>query len=226
MDHPQASAAVLTSGGLDSAILLAEASRLPGTLWPIYVRTGLAWEAVELDHLRRFLATIDGSALQPLTILDMPVGDLYGNHWSITGQDVPDESSADEAVYLPGRNVLLLAKAMLWCHLHQVERLALGILSANPFPDATPGFFADFEQAVNRAVDGRVEINRPFAGRSKSEVMRLGEGLPLELTFSCIRPLAGRHCGRCNKCGERRRAFASVHRPDPTEYFSEGPCTA
>ena len=34
--------------------------------------------------------------------------------------------------------------------------------------------------------------------------MALGRGLPLELTFSCIAPVAGQHCGRCNKCAERR----------------------
>ena len=37
--------------------------------------------------------------------------------------------------------------------------------------------------------------------------MALGRGLPLELTFSCISPLRGLHCGHCNKCAERQAAF-------------------
>jgi 7-cyano-7-deazaguanine synthase len=125
----------------------------------------------------------------------------------------------DEAVYLPGRNVLLLAKAILWCHLHDVPAVALGSLESNPFPDATPRFFSAYEKVVNQGVNGHVAIRRPFARLSKAAVMARGRGLPLELTFSCMRPVAGGHCGSCNKCGERRRAFAAVDMKDPTNYY-------
>jgi 7-cyano-7-deazaguanine synthase len=173
---------------------------------------------VELHHLERFLAAVRGGTFQPLQILDLPVADLYGNHWSITSDDVPGSDSSDEAVYLPGRNVLLLTKAMLWCHLRAIPAVALGSLQSNPFPDATPAFFTAYERAVNQAVGGAVEVCRPYAGLSKTEVMLRGRGLPLELTFSCLRPIAGRHCGRCNKCNERRQAFANGGMEDRTEY--------
>ena len=39
--------------------------------------------------------------------------------------------------------------------------------------------------------------------------MELGRDMPLELTFSCIDPRDGLHCGRCNKCAERQEAFRS-----------------
>jgi 7-cyano-7-deazaguanine synthase len=210
--------AVLVSGGLDSAILLAESLRRHATIHPLYVRHGLHWETVELRHLRRFLEAIQAPAP---CVLDMPVADLYQAHWSITGRDVPDGDSADEAVFLPGRNVLLLAKAMLWCHVRGVPALALAPLVSNPFPDATPEFFATFQDVVNRAVGGTVRVLRPYAGLHKVEVMRCGQGLPLELTFSCIWPVEGMHCGRCNKCAERRRAFAEAGMEDKTEYLCE-----
>ncbi|HEY5599987.1 MAG TPA: 7-cyano-7-deazaguanine synthase, partial [Candidatus Manganitrophaceae bacterium] len=47
-----------------------------------------------------------------------------------------------------------------------------------------------------------------------------GRGLPLELTFSCIAPKGRLHCGRCNKCAERIRAFRSSGFSDPTRYGS------
>jgi 7-cyano-7-deazaguanine synthase len=221
----QQAVAVLVSGGLDSAILLVELLQRHELVYPLYIRTGLHWENVEREHLERFLHAVTEAGLRPLQVLDMPVRDLYHDHWSITGRDVPDGQTPDEAVYLPGRNVLLLAKGMLWCHLHGVPKVALGVLGSNPFPDATPQFFTAYQDAVNQAVQGRVEIVLPFAGKSKREVMALGAGLPLGLTFSCIRPLHGRHCGRCNKCAERRRAFADAALPDPTEYQPEGSCT-
>ena len=117
--------AVLISGGLDSAILLGEALRQRSAVHPLYVRTGLYWEEVELRHLRRFLEAVARPTLQPLQILSLPVADLYGRHWSITGQAIPDAASPDEAVFLPGRNILLLAKAMLWCQLHGIPAVAL-----------------------------------------------------------------------------------------------------
>ena len=193
---------------------------------PLYVRCGLYWEAVELTHLQRFLVALSSPKLRPLHILEMPVGDLYADHWSLSGDDVPGADTSDEAVFLPGRNVLLLSKAMLWCHLHDVGELALAPLASNPFPDATPTFFADFAAVVNRAVGGCVKVVQPYLHLHKSDVMRRGVGFPLELTFSCIHPIQDRHCGLCNKCAERRHAFIDVGLPDRTPYHQEKPCTA
>jgi len=220
------SAAVLVSGGLDSAVLLAEMAAGRSAVFPLYIQAGLPWEATELKYLRRFLKAVAKPAIQPLQILAMPVTDLYGNHWSMTGQDVPDASSPDEAVFLPGRNVLLLAMAMLWCHLHDVHAVALAVLSANPFPDATSTFFAAYAAAVNQAVRGAVQVLRPFADLKKIDVLHRGRGLPLQLTFSCIQPRGFKHCGRCNKCGERQRAFRDATLLDPTEYGREDACIA
>ncbi len=215
------SLAVLVSGGLDSAILLAESREHYADVWPLYVRFGLFWETVELHHLRCFLDAIPAPALRPLTVLDMPVADLYEKHWSLTGVDVPAAGTPDDAVFLPGRNVLLLAKAMLWCHLHGVAALALAPLESNPFPDATPAFFADYERLVNQAIAGSVRVLQPYRGLHKEAVLHRGRHLPLQWTFSCMRPHDGRHCGVCNKCAERQDAFARAGCPDPTVYHRE-----
>jgi 7-cyano-7-deazaguanine synthase len=207
--------AVLASGGLDSAVLLGELVRQGRQVQPIYIRSGLHWEAPELDYLRRFLKAIAAPNLQSLVVLDMPVGDLYGDHWAMTGQGIPDADSPDAAVYLPGRNLLLLLKAMLWCHLHEVPTLALGVLKGNPFPDSTEAFFKSFASGVNQGVNGQVRIERTFAGLNKREVLELGRNLPLEWTLSCMQPIAGRHCGACNKCAERAKAFAEAGMRDP-----------
>ena len=226
MADPARPVAVLVSGGLDSAILLAEACRCHPAVYPLYVRFGLAWEEVELAHLRRFVEAIACPALAAPTVLDMPVRDLYGDHWSITGEGVPAAGTPDEAVFLPGRNVLLLAKALLWCHLHGAEAVALAPLEHNPFPDATPAFFGAFEAVVNQAVVGRVRICFPYRGLNKVDVLRRGQGLPLQWTFSCVCPVAGLHCGSCNKCGERQQGFAEAGLSDPTPYHGRLSCSA
>jgi 7-cyano-7-deazaguanine synthase len=213
--------AVLISGGLDSAILLGEALRSHEAVYPLYTRCGLFYEADELAHLHRYLDALRCPALQPLHILHMPVADLYGEHWSLTGKNVPARDTPDEAVFMPGRNVLLLVKAVLWCHLNGVNAIALAALQSNPFPDATPAFFAGLQDVMNSAVGGTVEILRPYAGLHKVDVMRRGAGLPLGHSFSCISPRDGRHCGECNKCAERQLAFASAGMDDPTIYFKK-----
>lgn len=223
---PAAPLAVLVSGGLDSAVLTAEAARQHPAVHPLYVRFGLTWEEAELAHLRRFLAAVAGPTLRPLTVLQQPVGDLYGQHWSLTGEDVPGADSPDEAVFLPGRNVLLLAKALLWCHLRQVPAVAMAPLGSNPFPDATPAFFRGYQDVVNQAVGGRVRVVLPYATLHKTDVLRRAAGMPLGWTFSCIQPRGGRHCGACNKCAERQKGFRDAALADPTDYERRPSCSA
>jgi len=210
--------AVLASGGLDSAILVAHLAGEGRQVTPVYVRFGLAWEDVEARHLERFLTSLPSPHVEPLILLDLPVADIYGAHWSVTGRDVPDDGSPDEAVYLPGRNLLLLAKSSVWCALNGIPTIALGTLAANPFPDADREFFAGFSALAGRALDRQLEVVTPFAGRAKHEVIELGRDLALDLTFSCIAPRSERHCGRCNKCAERRLAFRELGIADATEY--------
>jgi len=215
---PPGPLAVLVSGGLDSAILTAEAVRYYPAVYPLYIRTGLLWEPAEQAHLNQFLTAICAPTLRPLQVLDQPVADLYGNHWSMTGENVPAAGTPDEDVFLPGRNVLLLAKTLLWCHLNGVAELAMAPLAMNPFPDATPEFFAAYTAAVNRSVGGRVRVIRPYAHLHKTEVLHRGKHLPLQFTFSCIRPVGTQHCGRCSKCHERQQGFREAALVDPTSY--------
>jgi 7-cyano-7-deazaguanine synthase len=218
--------AVLASGGADSAILVGESAGLHPAVHPIYVRFGLVWEDVELAFLRRFLAALPSPALRPLVVLDLPVADLYGEHWSLTGVGVPAAGSPDEDVFLPGRNSLLLVKAILWCHLHDVPAVATGSLLCNPFPDGTLSFYRHFAAAVNEGVEGDVKVVAPYRGLTKTEVLLRGRGMPLEWTFSCLRPVEGRHCGTCNKCHERQAGFRDAGMADPTAYERSVPCSA
>ena len=203
---------VLASGGLDSCVLMAHLLRQGHAVRPFYVRCGLVWEREELAALRAFLRAIAAPGLEELVVLDLPLGDLYGGHWSLDGRGSPDAQSPDDAVYLPGRNALLTIKPAVWCAMHGVGQLALALLAGNPFADATDEFFSVLEATLERATGSPIRILRPFAQLEKRDVVQLGRGLPLELTFSCIVPSDGLPCGRCNKCAERQHAFRSARR--------------
>lgn len=216
---------LMLSGGLDSAILLAWLHERGEQVQPFYVSTGCIWESEERLALTRFLDAFGNSAVAPLVVFDMPVAELYGPHWSITGRDVPDETTPDEAVSLPGRNPLLLLKPLLWCGQRGIDRLAMATLAANPFPDATPEFFQQFGQALAATMDSTVKIVCPFAHKNKSELLSLASSLPLHLTFSCLAPNNGLHCGVCNKCAERRSVLQPLPTGDPTVYATVGAVT-
>jgi 7-cyano-7-deazaguanine synthase len=213
---------ILASGGLDSSILIGHLLREGRRVQPFYIRTGLVWQAEELSALERFLAAIAANDLAKLILLDLPLADLYDGHWSLTGRDIPAADSPDEAVYLPGRNALLIVKAAVWCQLHGIGELAMAPLGTSPFDDASAEFIRDFQAAINRGGQKQIRLSRPFGEMNKREVMALGRGLPLELTFSCISPLRGLHCGRCNKCAERQAAFRNAGMDDRTIYATTG----
>jgi 7-cyano-7-deazaguanine synthase len=213
------STAVLLSAGLDSAVLAAWEARA-ARVHPIYVSAGLAWEDEELGALDRLLATSPFAGMAPLARLSFTVRDLYpATHWALRGEP-PAFDTPDEDVYLTGRNVILLTKAAIHCAQHGIDRIAIGPLAGNPFPDATPDFFAAMARALSLGLAHPLAIAAPFADKEKSDVIRLGLelGVPLELTLSCMNPRDGVHCGECSKCRERRDAFNEVGVDDPTRY--------
>ncbi len=220
MTEPDEHVAVLVSGGLDSAVLCIDLLRDFHRVTPLFVRSGLRWESVELESLRRFLDAVNSAALDPLVVLDEPIADVYGPHWSTTGNNVPGADTEDAAVYLPGRNLLLAVKAAIWCRLKGLQALALGSLGSNPFPDSTPAFFRQLEGLLSLALSGSPRLIRPFASLHKSDVIKRGRELPLNYTFSCINPMDGRHCGACNKCAERKQGFHEAGVADLTLYAS------
>jgi 7-cyano-7-deazaguanine synthase len=211
---------VLSSGGLDSGVLIAELAKEYGKVQPVYVRCGLFWEQAERYWLRRFLKTLRGvySHIQPLKILGMDLREIYGDHWSLTGKNVPDYNSDDFEVYLPGRNIILLAKTAVFCVLRGIATIATAPLSANPFPDGTPQFYQRIQDVLSEGMATRLSVRTPFRQLSKEEVIRIGRDLPLELTFSCICPKDRLHCGECGKCAERIKAFHTVGIADRTTY--------
>src|SRR5262245_35435745 len=134
---------VLASGGLDSCILIGHLLREGRRVQPFYIRTGLHWQQEELSTLERFLAAIARQELAKLVVLDLPLADLYKGHGSLTGLDIPAADSPDEAVFLPGRNALLIVKAAVWCQLHGIGELAMAPLGTSPFEDASAEFIRD-----------------------------------------------------------------------------------
>jgi 7-cyano-7-deazaguanine synthase len=220
--------AILLSGGLDSAVLLADEAARAGEddrhrVQPIYVGAGLAWEAAERAIVARLLdrPPLRGR-VRPLVALSVDMRDVYAaTHWSVTGQ-APAYHTPDEDVYLPGRNIILLSKAAVFCAAADIGRIVIGTLDHNPFPDATPKFRASIADALSLGLGRDIRIDAPYAASSKADVIRKGLalGVPFDCTLSCMKPAGETHCGTCSKCRERHDAFVDAGVSDPTGYAS------
>jgi 7-cyano-7-deazaguanine synthase len=165
--------------------------------------------------------------VRPVTTLQLDMRDVYPpTHWAVVGKP-PAYDTPDEDVYLEGRNLVLSSKAAVLCARLHVERLALGPLAGNPFPDATPEFIAALSRALSLGLGRELHVVTPLVTMHKEDVITLGLelGVPLELTLSCMNPVGDRHCGQCSKCRERHDAFLEAGVIDPTEYvqLSAGP---
>jgi 7-cyano-7-deazaguanine synthase len=233
--------AVLFSSGLDSAVLLADALGRPhrptagetvtgqveastpaaAPVTPIYVSAGLAWERDELAAAERLLRQAPyAGRLLPLVTLQMDMRDVYpATHWAIRGV-APGYDTPDEDVYIQGRNIVLLAKSAVYMARGGIDRILIGPLAGNPFPDATPAFFDSLARTLSLGLATSIAIEAPLLSLHKSDVIRLGRslGVPLELTLSCMQPVGRVHCGACSKCRERIDAFREAGGDDPTEY--------
>jgi len=198
---------VLASGGLDSSVLLEFYARRRSRVFPLYVRHGFLWEKAEIRHLKNVLKILKSRRVRPLTILYFPLGSFLGNHWSLTGENTPRANSKDTAAYLPARNLLLLWLAAIFCSKKRIDRIALGTLRTNPFPDSTPAFFRCMEKILRNFSGRNLRIERPFSRLSKTGALRLARKIPPEMTFSCLRPRGSTACGQCNKCAEWKKAL-------------------
>ncbi len=211
--------AVLCSGGLDSAVLLVEMATTAGDAVPVFVRAGHVWETAERAALDRFVAAVGDARIRPVRDLAVPMHDVLGSRWPMTGDGFPEWDAPDQANEIRGRNLVLLAKTLVVAAMESWRTIVLASLRGNPFPDATPSFLDKLGTAASEGLAAPITIAAPYRSLTKADVIRRGARLPLALTMSCARPTAdGRHCGVCNKCRERTEAFAAAGVDDPTQY--------
>ena len=98
-------------------------------------------------------------------------------HWAVRGEP-PAFDTPDEDVYLDGRNIILLSKAAVYMARARrcADRRCSARSAGNPFPDATPEFFAAMARALSLglahadrdrgAVRDAAQVGRDQEGRS------------------------------------------------------------
>ncbi|MEP0848045.1 MAG: 7-cyano-7-deazaguanine synthase QueC [Phycisphaerae bacterium] len=226
-ERPQA--AVLLSGGLDSATVLAVAAAQGFECVALTFRYGQR-HAVEVDAARAVAAA---RGVRSHLVLDIDLRAIGGS--ALTADvAVPKERDAAATAreipitYVPARNTIFLSYALALAETRGAQDIFIGVnaVDYSGYPDCRPEFIAAFERmaalATRAGVEGApVRIHAPLIELPKAEIIRLGlsYGVDFGLTRSCYDPdAAGRACGRCDSCRLRLAAFAAVGVADPAPY--------
>jgi 7-cyano-7-deazaguanine synthase len=214
---------VLASGGMDSLVLAAFATR-ESDVALLHVNYGQPTEKKELDCFR--------AISDHLKIRDRLVADI-GYLKEIGGSALTDPSIAIPpadldrpgvpVTYVPFRNAHFICIAVSWAEVIGAKSVYIGAVTADSsgYPDCRPGFYEAMNEAVRRGTKegSGIVIRAPFVNLRKKDLVLMGKslGVPFEHSWSCYRG-GEKACGKCDSCALRLRAFAEAGVPDPIPY--------
>lgn len=223
-------AVLLLSGGLDSATVLAWATRAGFAVHALSFRYGQR-HALELERAAA-LAAHWRVARHIVCDIDLrPFGGSALTSDVAVPKDRDDAAMAADipVTYVPARNTIFLSFAMAWAEVLGAQDVLIGVnaLDYSGYPDCRPEFIAAFERMANlgtrTGVEGktRLTVHAPLMQMTKREIIALGRSLGVDygMTTSCYDPAPdGTACGRCDACHLRLRGFAQAGLADPARY--------
>jgi 7-cyano-7-deazaguanine synthase len=216
MNHTKKCVVVL-SGGPDSATVAYWAKKQGYDLSAITFKYGQI-ATKETDSAKKIAAKLGAS----IKVIDLStLKEVFGEVTSLCNADIPMTSSFSQPIIVPFRNAIFLSVAVSYAASIGANKIFYGAQGSDePFyPDCRREFYKAFEKAACLGTGMEMSIEAPFSGRPKSETLRIGAelGVPFELTWSCY--FNGvRHCGTCESCVNRKKAFKEAGMRDPTEY--------
>ncbi|MBQ5317322.1 MAG: 7-cyano-7-deazaguanine synthase QueC [Oscillospiraceae bacterium] len=212
-------ALVLSSGGVDSTTLLAEACEEYGR--ENVTALSLYYGQKHKKELEASAAVAEYYGVEHI-VSDLSVIFAYSDCTLLEGRgDIPHESYAEQlektdgspvSTYVPFRNGLFLSAAASIALSKECGVLMYGAHSddaaGNAYPDCSTEFVEAMDRAINLGSGGELTVRAPFAGVNKTEVVRRGKalGVPYQLTWSCYEG-GDKPCGRCATCIDRIKAF-------------------
>jgi 7-cyano-7-deazaguanine synthase len=210
-------AVVLLSGGMDSCVCAALASR-DFDAAAVHISYG---QRTEDRERRAFIAICDRLGIRDRLIVRNDALRAIGGS-ALTDTKIPVPESHAIGRDIPVTYVHFLAVAVSWAEVLGAEKVYIGAVEqdGSGYPDCRPEYYQAFNQVVKAGTkDGRIQILTPLIGMRKFEIVRLGLelGAPFDLTWSCYTK-EDRACGVCDSCVLRLRAFREAGTADPIPY--------
>jgi len=125
-------------------------------------------------------------------------------------------------VWVPGRNVVFTAITTSFAEAEDAKIIIMGwdLEEAVTFPDNSKEFLDAFNKVLKIGTLEGVEIKAPVIDLNKDEIVKLGIRInaPIDLSYSCYMG-EEEHCGICESCMRRKRAFKEANVEDKTKYL-------
>jgi len=159
----------------------------------------------------------------------------------VTEKDLSNIQHSKEQIinyWVPCRNSIFLISALAHAESEYISKkerydIFIGIKQEGEIAmkDTTPKFLNSINNLAEQATHhGNYKIIAPFINKDKDEVVKTGNELnvPFELTYSCYQENSFKnnlptHCGTCENCMLRKKAFYFAAIKDPTIYKNVPP---
>jgi len=214
----------LVSGGLDSAVCIAEA-QLDYQVAVLHINYGQRTEARELQA---FADLADHYGIERRLVADISylkeIGGSALMNASVTVETgLPAEGDRIPSTYVPFRNAHILCVGVSWAEVMGARALFIGAVEADGsgYPDCRLEFFRLFNRAIAAGTkpETKLAICTPLIRLDKAAIVRRAQELevPVHLTWSCYTENESA-CGECESCRLRLRGFAACGEVDPISY--------
>ena len=221
-------AVVLMSGGMDSSLCAALASKVGYDIAGLHLKYG---QRTQSRELRAFNDIADFYKAEERLVIDISHLSKIGGS-SLTDKSIPVavadlENDGIPSSYVPFRNANLLAIAVSWAEVIGAEAVSIGAMEedSSGYPDCRRVFFDAFQQAVELGTkpESGIKILTPIINLTKKDIVIEGLklGVPFHLTWSCYRE-EDIACGMCDSCALRLRGFMQAGFADPLNYMTRG----
>jgi 7-cyano-7-deazaguanine synthase len=210
-------AVVVLSGGADSSTVAYWAKKEGYDVYAITFNYGQIADR-EIESARKIVEALDIR----WKVVDLSsLKDVFGDVTSLCNPSIPMTSSFSDPIVVPFRNGVFLSIAVAYAVSISAENIFYGAHGSDEafYPDCRRTFYESFEKAAKLGTGRDISVEAPFNGLKKAELIRIGVqlGVPFEHTWSCYGNNL-KHCGICESCENRRRAFEEAGVVDPTEY--------
>ena len=165
-------------------------------------------------------------------VIDLPWLSKISTSSLNTSEEIPEVSAEDlddldksaetaSSVWVPARNTVFTSIALSYAESTGAEIVIVGWNGeeGTTFPDNSKEYLQKFNELIDVGSPDNIKIEAPAIDLYKEEIVKLGVevGAPMELSYSCYKG-EDKHCGVCESCMRRKRAFKKLGITDLTEY--------
>jgi 7-cyano-7-deazaguanine synthase len=210
-------AVIVLSGGPDSATVAYWAKQQNYQIYPITFKYGQI-AVKETQAAQKIAHKLDTST----KIIDLSaLKDIFSTATSLVNPDIPLTAEFSTPIIVPFRNAIFLSAAVAYAITVKAKKIFYGAQGSDePFyPDCRRKFYEAFEKAAQLGTCEDITIQAPFSNLTKAQLIKEGAklGVPFELTWSCYLD-GNKHCGKCESCINRKKAFQEANIADSTNY--------